>query len=299
MNPSTGRFGQVVTAMVTPFDDRLHIDEKQVEALVEYLISNGSDGLVVCGTTGESATLSHDEKIRLFAMVKKLAGKRAKVIAGAGTNNTSDSIQLARQAQEIGVDGLLLVTPYYNKPSQDGLFEHFAAIARATELPIMLYNVPPRTSINMTAATTVRCAAECPNIVAVKEASKDMEQVGEISRTAPPSFQIYSGDDGVTLPMLALGSVGVVSVISHVAGKPLKQMHTAFFDGDSKSACELHLATLPLTRALFCTTNPVPVKYAMHKMGVLANDLVRLPLVQATAQERDVIDQALKNYGMV
>ncbi len=292
-------FGHVATAMVTPFDDNLQIDERQIVRLIDHLVENGTETLVVCGTTGESATLSRDEKVKMFTLVKKHAEGRAKIIAGVGTNNTADSIRLAKQAQEIGVDGHLLITPYYNKPSQEGLFQHFSAIARETSLPIMLYNVPPRTSLNMTAATTVRCARECPNIVAVKEASKDMEQIGEIARTAPAGFQIYSGDDGVTLPMLALGSVGVVSVISHVAGKALRQMHSAFFNCDLQAAAGIHLSTLPLTKALFCTTNPVPVKYAMQRMGVLTSDHVRLPLVPATAEEREIVDRSLTAFGLI
>ena len=279
-------FGQVITAMVTPFapGNVSKIDEAQVERLVNHLIENGSDGLVVCGTTGESATLMHDEKINLFRLVKKHAGGRAKLIAGAGTNNTADSISLAHQALEIGMDALLLVTPYYNKPSQAGLIAHFLAIANAVgELPVMLYNVPGRTSVNMTAATSVHLAQSCPNILAVKEASGDMVQTGEIARTAPETFHIYCGDDNVNLPTLALGGVGAVSVTSHVAGKAIKAMHTAYFAGDIATARKLHLATLPLTRALFCTSNPVPVKYALQRLGVLTDASVRLPLVGINA----------------
>ena len=293
-------FGQVITAMVTPFTegDVSKIDEGQVERLVNHLIDNGSDGLVVCGTTGESATLTHDEKISLFQLVKKHAGGRAKLIAGAGTNNTADSISLARQALEIGMDALLLVTPYYNKPSQTGLIAHFSAIANAVgELPVMLYNVPGRTSVNMTAATSVHLAQLCSNILAVKEASGDMLQTGEIARTAPEQFHIYCGDDNVNLPTLALGGVGAVSVTSHVAGKAIKAMHTAYFAGDIVTARKLHLATLPLTRALFCTSNPVPVKYALQRLGVLTNAAVRLPLVEITAPEAETVDRALAEFG--
>ncbi len=282
--------------MVTPFDGNLKVDESQVTRLVEHLIETGSDGLVVCGTTGESATLTHDEKITLFDLVKKHAAGRVKLIAGAGTNNTADSIILAKQAEEIGMDGLLLVTPYYNKPSQEGLFQHFSAIARATRLPVMLYNVPGRTALNMLAATTVRCARENDNIVAVKEASSDLAQAAEIARTAPPGFEIYSGDDNVNLPILSVGGVGAVSVTAHVAGRAIKQVHEAYAAGETAAARDLHLKTLPLTRALFCTSNPVPVKYALQKLGVLTNAAVRLPLVEATAAERELIESALREF---
>jgi 4-hydroxy-tetrahydrodipicolinate synthase len=292
-------FGRVITAMVTPFDDRLQIDEKQVARLVDHLIETGSGGLVVCGTTGETATLSHDEKIELFALVKKFSGGRAKVIAGAGTNNTADSIQLARQAEEIGVDGLLLITPYYNRPSQEGLYQHFCAIAKETKLPIMMYNVPARTSVNMTAATAVRCANDCANIVALKEASSDLAQIAEIASAAPSGFQIYSGEDGVNLPILSVGGVGTVSVTSHVAGRALAQMHEAYFAGDYATARDLHLKTLPLTRALFCTASPAPTKYALKKLGVLDNDKLRLPLVSVNADERAIVDDALAAFGPV
>lgn len=289
-------FGHVVTAMVTPFDGNLRIDEDAVAKLANYLLENGSDSLVVCGTTGESATLSHDEKLTMFRLVKRAVGNRGMVIAGTGSYNTAETIELTKAAEEIGVDGALLVTPYYNKPSQEGLFQHFRAVASATGLPVMLYNVPGRTAINILPRTIARLAEAAKNVVAVKEASKDIEQVATISECCSPSLEIYSGDDGVTLPVLSVGGVGVVSVTSHVAGKDLRRMHEAFFCCKLDVARKLHLATLPLTRALFCTSNPVPVKYAMQFLGVIPSGRVRLPLVEANETERKTVENAIEEY---
>jgi len=288
-------FGHVVTAMVTPFDDNLKIDEAAVVRLCNHLLDNGSDSLVVCGTTGESATLSPDEKLKMFRIAVEAVGDRGMVIAGTGSYNTAETIELTKAAEEIGVCGALLVVPYYNKPSQEGLYRHFEAVAGATKLPMMLYNVPGRTSLNMTPDTVVRLAA-LHNVVAIKEASKDLEQIATIASACHPSFEIYSGDDGVTLPVLSVGGVGVVSVTSHVAGKTLLQMHEAFFCGDFDRAKALHLSTLALTRALFCTSSPAPVKYAMKSLGVIPNASVRLPLVEVNESERKLIDDAIAAF---
>jgi 4-hydroxy-tetrahydrodipicolinate synthase len=293
------RFGRVVTAMVTPFDNQLLVDEKSVTALVDHLASSGTDTLVVAGTTGESPTLSHDEKIRLLRLVVDASHQRMKIIAGTGSNCTADSIAFTQEVQNLGVDGVLLVAPYYNRPSQQGLYAHFKAIADAAELPVMLYNVPARTGCNLAASTTISLANDCDNIVALKEASKDLEQIAEIISGAPNGFDVYSGDDGTTLPVLAVGGAGVVSVSSHIMGRQLAQMHQAWFSGDIAAARKIHFAGLPLTQTLFLAPNPVAVKAALKLLGIIPNDLVRLPLVRVTDEERDRVTSGLKACGLL
>jgi len=294
-------FGQVLTAMVTPFDAEGQISETRLERLVEHLLANGSDGIVVCGTTGESPTLSHAEKLRLFRLVKQLVGKRGTVIAGTGGNDTAASIVLTQEAAETGVDGVLLVVPPYNKPSQEGLYQHFKAIAASVpSLPCMLYNVPPRTAQNMDAATTVRLAKDIPNVVATKEAANNLVQCAEIVAEAPAEFAVYSGDDGMTLPLLAVGGVGVVSVTAHLVGKDMKALHTAFFAGRLAEAVRLNGKMLPMLRACFqpTTPSPVPLKAALNLLGIAVGG-VRLPLVEANAKELEIVKTALAAYGML
>jgi 4-hydroxy-tetrahydrodipicolinate synthase len=293
-------WGQVITAMVTPFDAQGRIDEACVGRVIDYLFENGSDGLVVCGTTGESPTLSHEEKLQMFRLVKQAARGRGTVIAGTGVNNTAESVRLSKEAEEIGVDGLLLVAPYYNKPSQEGMYQHFRTVAEAVRIPVMLYNVPPRTSCNIDAATVLRLARDVKNIVAVKEASSNLVQVSEICAGAPDGFQVYSGEDGIVLPTLSVGGVGVVSVTSHVVGKDLKAMHAAFFRGDSKEAARLHGKMLPVVKALFqpTTPSPAPVKAAMNMLGVPVGGL-RLPLAEANESEKAIVRKALTDYGLL
>jgi len=291
-------FGRVVTAMVTPFDEKLRVDEDRAGLLATYLTQNGSDGIVVCGTTGESATLSVQEKLRLYRIVKDAVGHNTCVIANTGSNSTADSIELTRAAQEIGVDGVLTVAPYYNKPTQEGLYQHFKAIAASTTLPVMLYNVPGRTVTNILPGTVKRLATDVPNILAIKEASSDLQQVGTIAANAGRGFEVYSGEDAVTLPILAIGGVGVVSVISHVVGNDLFKMHELFFRGDLEGARAIHFKTLPITRALFSTTSPSPVKYALEYLGIIDSGRVRLPLVELTADERQTVESALAAYGI-
>ena len=294
-------FGQVLTAMVTPFDAQGQINESGVERLVEHLLANGSDGIVVCGTTGESPTLSHAEKLRLFRLVKQVAGSRGTVIAGTGGNDTAASIALTQEAVETGVDGALLVVPPYNKPSQEGLYQHFKAIAASVPgLRCVLYNVPPRTAQNMDAATTIRLAKDVPNIVATKEAAGNLVQCAEIVADAPREFAVYSGDDGMTLPLLAVGGVGVVSVTSHLVGKDMKAMHTAFFAGQLAEAVRLNGKMLPMLRACFqpTTPSPVPLKAALSLLGLDVGG-VRLPLVEANAKELEIVKTALAAYGML
>jgi 4-hydroxy-tetrahydrodipicolinate synthase len=296
-----GDFGQVLTAMITPFGAQGGIDEAGAARLVEHLLANGSDGIVVCGTTGESPTLTHAEKLRLFQLVKQTVGRRGTVIAGTGGNDTASSIALTREAAEMGVDGVLLVVPPYNKPSQEGLYRHFAGIAEAASgLPCMLYNVPSRTAQGMDAATTVRLARDIPNIVAIKEASGNLVQCAEIFAGAPEGFTLYSGDDGLALPMLAVGGVGVVSVTSHLAGVDMKQMHTAFVSGDRAEAARLNAKMLPLIRACFqpTTPSPAPLKAALGMLGLPAGGL-RLPLIEANERERGIVRAALTEYGLL
>ncbi len=292
------RFGRVLTAMITPFDSAGEVDYDETARIAQWLAAHGSDGLVVTGTTGESATLNHEEKIRLFQTVRAAVGPETKVLAGTGSYDTAATVALSRDAAKTGVDGLLVVTPYYNKPSQEGLYQHYKAVAEATSLPVVLYNVPARTSVNLEAATVIRLA-QIENIVAVKEASALMAQVGEIIANAPRGFEVYGGADEVNLPILALGGVGNISVISHVVGPDLQKMHQAFFAGDYETARRLHLATLPMTKAMFSAPSPVPTKTALAMMDVLTSTRVRLPLVDASEKERALIHAALKEYGLL
>lgn len=299
-SPHTARWGQVLTAMVTPFKQDGSIDEEGVARVVDHLFENGSEGIVVCGTTGESPTLSHDEKLAMFRLVYRAAKGRGPVIAGTGGNDTAASIALSSEAAALGVDGLLLVGPYYNKPSQEGYYRHFRTIAEAVDLPIMLYNVPPRTAGNIEAATVLRLARDVKNIVAVKEASGNLLQISDICAGAPEGFQVYSGEDGLVLPMLAVGCVGVVSVTAHAVGRDMKAMHTAFFSGDLCGAARLHAKMLPVLRALFqpTTPSPAPVKTAMNLLGVPVGS-VRLPLVDTNEKETEIVRKALSDYGLL
>ncbi|GAW91778.1 4-hydroxy-tetrahydrodipicolinate synthase [Calderihabitans maritimus] len=290
-------FGRVITAMVTPFtvDGKVNLEEAQ--KLARYLVETGSDGIVVAGTTGESPNLKPEEKLDLFRAVKEAVGQNAAVIAGTGSYSTESSVELSKKAETCGIDGIMVVVPYYNKPCQRGLYEHFKMIAQSTNLPVMLYNVPSRTGRNMTAETVCRLA-EIDNIVAVKEASGDLDQVSEIIRNTDSSFRVYSGDDSLTLPMLSLGAYGVVSVASHLVGEKIKQMIEAFVDGKVQEASRLHLELFPLFKALFVTTNPVPVKVAMRLAGFQVGSL-KLPLVEPNPQELNVIREALESFGLI
>ena len=290
-------FGRVITAMVTPMDRALAVDYERAAGLAKRLVDHGSDGLVVSGTTGESPTLTDEERIRLFRTVKQAVGDRAAVIAGTGTYDTAHSIHLTEEAERAGCDGVLLVNPYYNKPSQEGLYQHFKAIATRTRLPVMLYNIPSRTSVNCEPQTIARLA-EVPNIVAVKEASGNLDQMSHVRRLTPPSFKLYSGDDSLTLPLLAVGGAGVVSVAAHVAGREIGEMIDAFFAGQVGRATELHLRLWPLFKVLFITTSPTPVKAAMALAGFDCGGL-RLPLVEATSKEREQIAAVLKQFAPV
>lgn len=285
-------FGRVITAMVTPFDSKGNIDFQKTTKLVNYLIDHGTNGLVVAGTTGESPTLSREEKIALFQHVVDVVKGRIPVIAGTGSNNTYATVELTRKAEEIGVDGIMLVAPYYNKPSQQGLYEHFKTIAEKTSLPVMLYNVPGRTAANIEAETVIRLA-KIKNIVAIKEASGDVEQMTTIVANTPEHFTLYSGDDSMTLTALSLGGKGVVSVCSHVVGDEMQEMITAFENGDVKKAAQLHQQLLPIMKGMFIAPNPVPVKTALQIKGLDVGS-VRLPLVPMTAEQRSELAKLLQ-----
>ena len=290
-------FGKVMTAMVTPFTPGLEVDYDRAGELAELLVRTGSDSIVVAGTTGESPTLSFEEKLDLFRVVVDAVGNDAKVVAGTGGNSTASSIELTRAAEKIGVHGIMLVVPYYNKPPQEGLITHFRAIADSTGLPIIVYNIPGRTGINMT-PVTIETLSRTKNIVGVKEASGNLEQVTDIRQRTPASFKIYSGDDSLTLPIMAVGGEGIISVASHVAGKEIKQMINAFQEGNVALAAELNCKLFPLFKALFVTTNPIPVKAALRLTGFDVGG-VRPPLVEAGEREVAIVRKALTDMGLI
>ncbi|WP_394232476.1 4-hydroxy-tetrahydrodipicolinate synthase [Niallia oryzisoli] len=285
------RFGRVSTAMVTPFDSKGHIDFPKTTQLINYLIANGTESLVVSGTTGESPTLSKEEKLALFEHVVKVVDKRVSVIAGTGNYNTYESIELTKKAENIGVDGIMLVAPYYNKPNQEGLYQHFKAVAESTALPVLLYNIPGRSAINIEPETIIRLS-KINNIVAVKEASGNLNNMTKIIANTSDDFQLFTGDDGVTLPVLAIGGNGVISVASHVIGNEMQEMISKFLQGDIKGAAKLHQQLLPIMEGLFKAPNPVPVKTALQLKG-LDVGTVRLPLVPLNEKEREELSQLL------
>jgi len=290
-------FGRIITAMVTPFDKDLTVNYDLAKKLARHLVQSGSDGLVICGTTGESPTLTKEEKLELFRIIVEEIGGEATVIASTGSYDTAGSISLTQSAEKLGVDGLLLVTPYYNKPSQEGLYQHFKSIACSTNLPVMLYDIPGRSVINLSPATVARLA-EIPNIIALKEAYSSMDQVSELRRKLPDYFAIYSGDDSLTLPMLSLGSKGVVSVASHIVGPRLKEMVNSFLSGNVTLANQIHLELYPVFSGLFITSNPVPVKAALNMLGWQVGP-PRLPLVEATPEEKESIKRMLGQVKML
>lgn len=297
MSTPQSLFGPLVTAMVTPFTSDGAVDFARAQELAARLLQNGSSGLVVSGTTGESPTINKQEKLDLFRAVKEAAGD-APVIANTGSYDTAASVALTQEAEKIGVAGILGVVPYYSRPSQEGLYQHFKAMAGATSLPVMLYNLPGRTARNMEVATTARLS-EIQNIVATKEASGDLAQIARTRIATGDDFQIYSGNDGDTLPMLTLGACGVVSVISHIAGNEMRQMMDAFWNGDTDTARDIHLRLMPVVDALFpaSTSNPAPLKAALQLHGFDCGSL-RLPLVDATETERSAVEKAMRGAGL-
>ena len=288
----TPRFGRVLTAMVTPFAPDGALDLPLAERLADHLVRHGSDGLVVCGTTGESPTLSWEEQHALFSAVKGAVGARSVVLAGSGSNCTAEAVEATAKAAALGADGALVVVPYYNKPPQDGLEAHFRAVAQAApELPLMLYNIPARTGCHL-APETVERLLDCPNVVAFKAASGTTEEVQQLRGLCGDRLAIYSGDDSLTLPMLSVGAVGVVSVASHLAGETIQAMVQAFMAGHIGEALALHEKLLPLFKGLFCTTNPIPVKAALELSG-WAVGAPRLPLLPADSHVRERLSSIL------
>ena len=288
--------GRLITAMVTPFDQQGHVDYEQAKRLANALVDSGSDGLVVSGTTGESPTLATEEKLRLFSEVKSAVGNRAAVIAGTGNYNTAESVELSQQAEKEGVDGLLLVVPYYNKPPQEGLYRHFKSVAESVHLPCIVYNVTSRTSLNMTHDTTIRLS-EVENIVGVKEAGSDMDQIARILHGAKDGFRVWSGNDNETFYIMGMGGYGVVSVASHLVGTQIKQMMGLLLEGDVEGAAAEHLRLLPLFKVLFVVSNPIPVKHSLNALGFDVGD-PRLPLIPADEASATQINQVLSHYDM-
>jgi len=280
--------------MITPFDAEGKVDYQQAKNLAQALLNSGSDGLLLSGTTGESPALSREEKLRLFAEVKSSVANRGAIVAGTGSYNTKESQELTREAEKIGVDACLLVVPYYNRPTQQGLFAHFSAIAQATTLPCILYNVPSRTATNLAADTVIRLS-QIDNIVGIKEASGNLHQIAQIIQGVQNDFLVYSGNDGDTLPILAIGGYGVISVASHLVGTQMKLMMDKFLNGETQEAADIHRHLLPLINALFVISNPVPVKYALNYVGFTAGK-PRLPLLEPDEKSAEIIQTTLRNY---
>lgn len=276
--------GQICTAMVTPFDRKGNLDLKKTSQLVNYLIGHGTDSLLVAGTTGESPTLTTEEKLALFSHTVEAAGGRVPVIAGTGGNNTRASVELTKKAEEIGVDGILLVAPYYNKPNQEGLYQHFKTVAASTSLPVIIYNIPGRSVVKISAETMIRLS-QIDNIAGVKEATGDLDQMSEIIEETDSNFRLYTGDDGNTLPVLSIGGEGVISVAAHVIGDEMQEMIKAYRTGNPQNAAQWHRRLLPLMRELFKAPSPVPVKTALQLQGIDVGG-VRLPLVPLNEEER-------------
>ena len=289
-------FGRLITAMITPFDVNGMVDYNQAQRLAAHLYDNGSQSLVIAGTTGESPTLSEKEKLNLFSCIKEVAKGRGYVIAGTSSYNTAESVEMTRAAAKVGADGILAVAPYYNKPPQEGLYNHFAAIAAACELPVMLYNIPGRTGINMQPQTIARLS-KIDSIFAVKEASGNMDQVSAILQLVDDDFLIYSGDDSLTLPIMSLGGYGIVSVAGHIVGKEIKSMIDMYLAGDYRGAAEMNRYLYPVFHNIFITTSPIPIKYCMNKLGFKAGDC-RLPLCPADGGIRELLDNMLRDMDI-
>jgi 4-hydroxy-tetrahydrodipicolinate synthase len=292
-----GRFGSVVTAMVTPFREDHAVDYDGAQSLATHLLDSGSDAIVVAGSTGESPTLTHKEKSELFRVIAEAVRGRGKMICGTGTYSTAETLELTQSAEDAGADGLLVVTPYYNKPPQRGLIAHFERVAEATELPVIAYNIPGRTATRIEHDTLLRLA-ETPNIVAVKDSTGDFQGASRLMAEAPPDFEVYSGDDWATFGYVCLGAVGVVSVASHLVGSQIRQMIELIETGDIGAARKIHESLSPLFNALFVTSNPIPLKAALQMVGQPGGD-PRLPLVPATAEERERVRRALEDAGLL
>lgn len=290
-------FGSVITAMITPFNEQGAVDYAEAVKIADYLVNNGSDTILLSGTTGESPTLTHEEEYILFKEIKNSIGKRAKVMAGTGSNCTVTAIESTKAAEKLGVDSALIVVPYYNKPPQEGLYQHFKAIAEATALPLMIYNIPGRTSRNMEPETVARLA-EIKNYKAIKEASGDLEQMKKVRQLTSKEFLLYSGDDGLTLDVLKIGGTGVVSVASHIVGKQIQSMITAFNNGNKTEAGKINQTLQDIFKVLFITTNPIPVKAAMNLLGFKCGK-PRLPLVELNKTETEQLVAVLKKHQLI
>lgn len=277
--------GEVITAMVTPFNSKREIDYNKVEELSKYLIANGTDTILVAGTTGEGPTLTHEEEIEVLSTVKRAVANKAKVIMNAGSNSTETAVMTTKLALKEDVDAVLSVVPYYNKPNQKGMYEHFAAVAKSADLPVIIYNIPSRTGVNMLPETVAKLANDFPNIVAIKQSFPDMDAVTEMKIKCPEDFSVYSGDDSLTLPMLSLGARGVISVASHIFGSELKSMIRNYKTGEFLAALNMHKKLYPSFRKFFMAPNPVPVKAALAHKGII-EEFVRRPLIELTEDEK-------------
>lgn len=292
-------FGRLLTAMVTPFNADGSINYEAGADFADWLLANGSDGLVVEGSTGEAVTMDMDEKIKFMQTIVARVNGRAKIVAGAGTNCTASTIDLVKKMEACGVDGVLVVGPYYNKPTQEGYYQHFAAVAKATKLPIIVYNVPGRTGGNIAPETVARLAADFSNIVAIKEAAGNVAQTAELYRVLPEDFSIYSGDDGLILPFLSVGACGLISVLANVNGNILQQLMQAYSEGRVKDAADLNKVMVPLAKAMFIESNPIPIKAAVTKVTGIEAGAPRLPLTPISAAAEAKLDAALKAAGMI
>lgn len=292
-------FGRLLTAMVTPFNADGSINYEAGADFADWLLANGSDGLVVEGSTGEAATMDMDEKVKFMQTIVARVNGRAKIVAGAGTNCTASTIDLVKKMEACGVDGVLVVGPYYNKPTQEGYYQHFAAVAKATKLPIIVYNVPGRTGGNIAPETVARLAADFSNIVAIKEAAGNVAQTAELYRVLPEDFSIYSGDDGLILPFLSVGACGLISVLANVNGNLLQQLMQAYSEGHVKDAADLNKVMVPLAKAMFIESNPIPIKAAVTKVTGIEAGAPRLPLTPISAAAEAKLDAALKAAGMI
>ena len=292
-------FGRLLTAMVTPFNADGSVNYEKAADLAEWLINNGSDGLVVAGSTGEAATMSAEEKLELFRVVVNRINKRVPVIAGTGSNNTTDSVKMTKMAEAMGVDGALIVGPYYNKPTQEGFYQHFAAVAQSTGLPIIVYNVPGRTASNISPAIVARLAADFENIVAIKEAAGNVAQVAELYSVLPEEFTIYSGDDGLILPFMSVGATGLISVLSNIGGGILQDVMQAYEDGRVREAAKLNARMVPLANAMLIETYPIPVKAAVTLVTGIDAGQPRLPLTPMEPANKAKMVAVLQEYGLV
>lgn len=289
--------GEVITAMVTPFNQELEVDLGLAHKLMEHLVSNGSDGILISGTTGESPTLDDEEKLNLFKYAQENFGAQAKIIAGTGSNDTRHTVELSKRAEQLGVDALLIVTPYYNKPSPEGLYRHFEAVASGVSLPIIVYNVPSRTGSNIDAETCIRLSG-IDNIIGVKEASGNLSQISEIAKAKSREFLIYSGNDCDTLPVLSIGGQGVISVASHLVGNQIKKMVGAFKRGDVMQAQNINNDLMDFFKVIFISSNPVPIKEALNLTGLKVGK-TRLPLWSLEEKKKDRLIDTLKKYSLV